>query len=43
MSAKEELLSYILSLSEAKIDNIIDLLPRLTSAIEETSPLSPQK
>lgn len=43
MSAKEELLNYILSLSEAKIDKIIDLLPQVTSALEETSPLFPQK
>jgi hypothetical protein len=43
MSAKEELLNYLLSLPEAKIDNIIDQLPQLTSAIGETSPLFPQR
>ena len=37
MTAKDELLNYILSLSEDKIDKIIDRLPQLIAAVEETS------
>ena len=41
MSAKDELLSYISTLTPEQVDKILSQLPRLTSLLEESSPLCP--
>ena len=42
MSAVNELISYIDSLTPEEINKIISQLPRLTSLLEESSQLCPQ-
>ena len=43
MNTKAELISFISTLSEEQIDKIISQLPRLTSLLEESSPLYPRE
>lgn len=42
-SMKDELLAFVLSLTEEEVDKLVNRLPELTSLLEEEAPPSPRE